>query len=177
MLKIEREAAKRRANDLTRDITDLTKSYNTLKTDLLEKKGVAKESYQKFLLDMEKELEWAVVELNQKKQERDEMLIPVIQRELTLQKKELEFEERNTELATRIVGVESSEKDLEVKSKKMASQLMLLGKKEKQLEKKFKEFGNREEEWRRFRQGQEGLLQKDKEKLRKWLETERKKLQ
>lgn len=174
--KKERDFARNQAQELSSEMASIVKLYNQKKSELEATKSLLIKDYNEFrdeMFEKRKSLEEEVRVLENK---RNNALVPLYEKEKELQRKENYLTGKEEGIENRELNVRIREKDAkELKSicdailAKVEGLEKDINKREKALEERTLKFNN-------FRANQERLFKRDEQKLRDWLENERKKL-
>ena len=156
--KDEEYRTKKLASDLSNEISELTKSFNRAKSELVDKRKEIIISHEEFVNQVDKERRSLVEEVEKLREEIRVGLAPL--------------KDKEANLMTREEKVTREEEELK-EVKKVVNELK---ERESRLEARAKEIEQREEDFKIFRKGQEKLFNQDRQKLRDWLEVERAKI-
>mgnify|MGYP001579861938 CR=1 FL=1 len=174
--KKERDFTKKQASELAEEATNLVKGFNRTKVGVERNEKLLLADYNEFRSELGEKRRTLEEEVRLLEQSRDNAFVLLYKKEEELKKIEVNLNNLEGELIVREDKIKSEE--TKVKEIKLSSEIALetANKKEKDvfqreiaLEEKTKKFNN-------FRANQERLFNRDEQKLRDWLETERIKL-
>lgn len=171
--KEDRDFEKRKAIELSQEITELTKSFNRTKNELEKAKERLSKEHQELYEDLEKDRKKLEKEIRELEEKRDKAMEPLYTKEKILQIKGDSLDKKEKELADQETGLRVWEKDLKKLEATCNSVLVLVEAKEANLIQREKHIKDRWEQLERMKVVNEKLLKQSKQKIRDWLEKER----
>ena len=156
----EKDQGLRKAGELARELDSFIRAFNRSKSELGDREFLIRREHGELMKELEREKEELKQRITKLEKIRASAMQPLYEKEKFLVQKERDLSKKEEVLNYReeTVNVWGYEH---------------IRKKEEEIAQRENNVVLREEQFQKFRQGQEGLLSQSKDKLRQWLEKER----
>ena len=172
----EKDRERQKAVELSQEITELTKSFNRTKEELEKQQNNLLARHTTFSEEIFKKRDDLEENIRKLEIKRDTAMKPLYEKERILDRKKEHLDTQEEDLNTREQDIRTREYEVSELKKICTKALNIIEFKEQESRNREKRIIQREADFTKFKERQDGVLKQNKAKLRQFFEEEQRKL-